>query len=301
VARPNLRTRFFRTNALGFRGPETPVTKPPGRFRIVVLGGSAAWGLGCTADDRTVPGRLEAALRSRYPGRDVEVINGAQTGFVSGQELIYYHRTVAQLAPDLVLLLDGYNDVEADFANPEPGLPQNAAHLRTRYQDFLSSGRLGQDLARFLRGSRFLDVASRWIGGGGAKGPWVPVVEPAATAKAYVRNVTALARLAAPTPVHVALQPVPAVIRKPLSPEEARILAEKEQAIQGYAERVRTAYREMEDGVRRAGLPLIRLDDALGTEPRLLFVDECHFGDEAARLIGAAIAEEWIRRGVLGP
>src|SRR2546425_1933166 len=34
VTRPNLRSRFFRTDALGFRGPEATVQKPSGRFRI---------------------------------------------------------------------------------------------------------------------------------------------------------------------------------------------------------------------------------------------------------------------------
>jgi hypothetical protein len=80
VIRPNLRSRFFRTNSLGFRGPETTVQKPDGRFRIVVLGGSSAWGFGSTADERTIPGRLEALLRAKYPGRDIEVVNAGQIG-----------------------------------------------------------------------------------------------------------------------------------------------------------------------------------------------------------------------------
>ena len=61
--RPNLFTRFYHTNALGFRGQEITLKKPSKRFRIVVMGGSAAWDFGCTSDERTMPGRLQSILR----------------------------------------------------------------------------------------------------------------------------------------------------------------------------------------------------------------------------------------------
>lgn len=246
-----------------------------------------------------MPGRLEAVLRERHPGRDLEVINAGQLGFVSGQELIYFHRVITPLAPDLVLLFDGYNDVAADFANPVPGWPQNAVDLQTRYEDFLRSGRLGGDIVSLLRESRLLDLLWRHLPEAGSGGPFVPTVEPSETASSYVRNATALARLAAPAPVWVALQPVLASIRKPLSPEEGRMLAEKEGGVQGYTDRVRAAYGAMEAGAHAAGLPVIDLAPALGDEPRLLFADECHYGDEAASLIAAAIVNEWARWDVV--
>jgi hypothetical protein len=240
-------------------------------------------------------------LRQRRPDLDLEVINAGQAGFVSGQELIHFHRAVAELAPDLVLLFDGYNDVEADLSNPVTDWPQNASHLKTRYEDFLRSGRLGADLARFLARSRLLELAGGWLGagGGGGGGPWTPALDPALTAASYLRNARALSRVASPAPVWVALQPVLATIRKPLAPEEQRVLAGKEQRIRGYASRVRDTYRAIEDGARQAGLPVIPLDDALGSEPVLLFADECHFGDEAADRVAAAISEAWLRQDAL--
>ena len=299
VTRPHLQTRFFRTNALGFRGREVALPKPAGRYRIAIMGGSAAWGLGSTADERTVAGRLEARLRAARPDLDVEVVNAGQAGFVSGQELIHFHRAVAPLQPDLVLLFDGYNDVEADIANPLTDWPQNAAHLKARYEDFLRSGRLGADLARALRGSRALELAEGWLPRRPA-GPWLPVVSAENTAASYTRNAAALARLAAPAPVWVALQPALAATAKPPSREEERMLAGKEAQVQGYAARVRAAYGAMEREAERAGLPVIRLEAALGTEPVLLFADECHFGDEAADRVADAVAREWLQRGALG-
>jgi lysophospholipase L1-like esterase len=286
---PNLRRRFFRTNSLGLRGPETPRVKPPRRFRIAVLGGSSAWGVGSTADERTVPGQIEARLRELLPGIDVEVLNAAQPGFVSAQELIHFHRSIASLDPDLVVLFDGYNDVVADLGNPVPGWPQGAQHLQMRYEDFLRSGRFGADLLLFLRSSRAFDVAFSRLATPplAVPPPSVPVEE---TARCYVRNAVALERLVAPRAVWVALQPVLATTRKPLAPEEQGVLADRERQTPGYAARVRGTYgavtKDLPDTV-----PSIDLDEVLGGEPRPLFVDDCHFADEAARLIGRRIAE----------
>jgi lysophospholipase L1-like esterase len=121
----------------------------------------------------------------------------------------------------------------------------------------------------------------------------VPAIDPAETAESYARNVAALARLAAPAPVWVALQPVVATMRKPLAAEEQQTLAEKEQTVAGYAARVRATYRLMAERVRAAGLPLIDLNDALGAEPQLMFADECHFGDEAADRLARGVAAAW--------
>lgn len=293
--RPNLHTRFYNTNSLGFRGRETPLEKPPGRFRVAVLGGSAAWGLGSTADDRSLPGRLETILRAEHPGRDIEVIDAGQPGFTSAQELIYFQRLISRLSPDLVLLFNGYNDVYADFLNAEPGWPQNALLLQSRYDDsFRHQWR--RDIAALLRASRFLDLATRKIKTAAVQargGPAASAIDPATTAAEYVRNVQAIARLAAPAPVWVALDPVLATIHKPLAPEERASLAAKEHAVAGYTERVRAAYRAIAGGVRAAGLPVIDLDDALGSKPELLFADECHFGDEAAARFAHTIAKDW--------
>jgi lysophospholipase L1-like esterase len=302
VVRPNLRSRFFRTNALGFRGPEAAAQKPPGRFRIVVIGSSAAWGLGCTADERTIPGRLQTLLRQKYPGCDLEVINAGQFGFNSTQELIYYHRVIAPLAPDLVLLFDGYNDVLADIMNSSSGWPLNADLLQSRYQDSFRRQPLVRDLKAFFHQSRFLDLISRKLSElitSTRHSSVIPVISPVTTAAVYVRNVLALSRLVAPTTVWIALQPVPACTRKPLAPEEAGILDEKEKTVPGYKERVAATYQAMEAGLRAAGLPVISLDLALGTDPRLMFADECHFGDEAADRIAMKIADEWFRSNAL--
>jgi hypothetical protein len=180
--------------------------------------------------------------------------------------------------------------------NSASGWPLHADLLQSRYQDSFRHPQLGRDLAALFRQSRFLDVSTRKLAelfASASHSSVTPVVSPEETAAGYLRNVVALSRLAAPITVWVALQPVPAFTRKALTPEEARVLAEKEKAIHRYAERVSTTYRAMESGLRAAGLPVINLELALGTAPRLMFADECHFGDEAAERIAIKIADEW--------
>ena len=293
--RPNLHSRFYRTNALGFRGTETTLNKPLGRFRIVVMGGSAAWGFGCTADEKTVPGRLQTILRGHLPELNIEVINAGQIGYGSTQELIYFYRQISALSPDLVLLFDGYNDILADFINPASGWPLHSDLLKSRFEDSFYPRPFRKDFLALLRQSRLLDFVIRRIAERmKPRGPIQPSINPSATTENYLRNILALTRLAAPVPVWVALQPVPASIQKPLSPEEIKIVTEKEQAIQGYTHRVRQTYQGIRDGLRSRGIATIDMDSALGAEPELMFADECHFGDQAADRIARHIAEQWL-------
>jgi lysophospholipase L1-like esterase len=277
--KPGLEGRHFSTNALGLRGPETSAAKPEGVFRIAVLGGSAAWGYGSSSDAATVPAQLQSELESFRSDLRIEILNAAQPGYVSTQELIFFHREVAKLEPDLVLLLDGYNDIVADMINGGSGLPQNAGLPRSHRQD----------VSRWLRRSRFFDAAaSALLSSRSAK---LDFPDPGSTAAAYVANVKAISKLATPARIVAAQQPSLASTSKPLAPEEERMLAEKEAAFPGYTEFVRAASSAIDRALDEANVERIELDDALGDERRLMFADECHFGDEAASMLAMTIAE----------
>lgn len=288
AAKPGLHGKHFSTNSLGLRGPEIAIEKPNGRYRIAVLGGSAAWGYGSSSNATTVAGYLQSILQDEKPDLAIEILNAGQIGYVSTQELIFFHRVVSQLEPDLVVMFDGYNDIVADMINGRTGLPQNVAYLRSRYEGSIRNLPASADLARWLRRSRFLDVAADRIAAAAPAPTDFP--EPAATAEAYVRNVQAIARLAAPGRVVVALQPSLATTDKPLSPRERRMLQEKEVAFSGFTQHVRACDRAMQSALAASGTPVIRLDGALGSEPKLLFADECHFGDAAAKRVAQALA-----------
>lgn len=74
------------------------------RYRVLLLGGSTAEGFS--------PEILEGALASRLPGRRVEVLNLAHGGHNARQEAIILTLWGTQLAPSLIVTLDGSNDLE---------------------------------------------------------------------------------------------------------------------------------------------------------------------------------------------
>ncbi|MCB1018951.1 MAG: SGNH/GDSL hydrolase family protein [Acidobacteria bacterium] len=116
------------TNADGLRveAPDydLPRSKPVGQLRVAVLGASAIQ-LGSTYQT-TLPGALRQALRERYPGRDIEVINAGIQSCVSRQSIAHLLFTVVDYEPDVVLLYDGVNDLGLPLTyDSRPNYPYN--------------------------------------------------------------------------------------------------------------------------------------------------------------------------------
>lgn len=110
--RPGARGRFEKEgsawveiNSAGMRDREHSVTKPPGVFRIAVLGDSFAEAMQVERD-RAFWAVLERRLRgcAWLGGREPEVLNFGVSGYGTAQELIALRTRVWQYDPDLVLL-----------------------------------------------------------------------------------------------------------------------------------------------------------------------------------------------------
>lgn len=98
-------------NVRGYRGPIAK-RKPPGEQRLVVLGGSTAFGYGVPYN-QSFPARLERRLNDlmHQTGQPpVSVINlaGNSEGAFA---FTYTLRDYAYLQPDVVILYEGYNDM----------------------------------------------------------------------------------------------------------------------------------------------------------------------------------------------
>lgn len=102
----------IRINSNGLRGPEIPIAKPPGVFRVVVLGDSFAEGFQVTYEARFSKVMEEAIASScAPPGRRVEVLNFGVSGYGQARELLMLRHYAKAYAPDLVLVLfHGGND-----------------------------------------------------------------------------------------------------------------------------------------------------------------------------------------------
>ena len=114
---PNHQAGANRHNSLGFRGREFAVSKPENVYRIVTLGGSTTYSSGVDDFELSYPDLLEDYLRQG--GFDaVEVINAGASGYTSHQNLINMQFRVLPLLPDLIIVYQGFNDIQARFVYP---------------------------------------------------------------------------------------------------------------------------------------------------------------------------------------
>jgi lysophospholipase L1-like esterase len=100
--RPNQSVGGFRINSHGLRGLE--ITPAPDRPRVVVVGGSAAFGVRVPDD-----GTLSAALGKQIPAS--EFLNGGVIGYLSSQELALVVFKLLDLEPSLIIAFNGWNDL----------------------------------------------------------------------------------------------------------------------------------------------------------------------------------------------
>lgn len=115
-------TRGIKHNSMGFRrSSEVPLKKPPGTYRIFLMGASTAYGLGglwphiqrtfaVIDNSETIDAHLERTLGAALPDMKVEVINAAITSTWTHHHLIYLNQRILRYEPDMILFLDGFND-----------------------------------------------------------------------------------------------------------------------------------------------------------------------------------------------
>ncbi len=103
----------FVINRLGLRGPEPTVPKPPGNYRVLLLGDEAIFTPSVTQNSTTA-GRLRALFKAGdYEG--VEVINGGVPGYCPLLCFLNYRESLSSLQADLVVLNCSSNDVDEDY------------------------------------------------------------------------------------------------------------------------------------------------------------------------------------------
>ncbi len=129
-------------NALGFRGAEIERDKAPGRLRVACLGASTTYGHQL-AWREAWPAELERLLVER--GYDVEVVNAGVPGWVSLETLVGLEERVLPLAPDLVVVYQGRNELfPQSYRNYEP----DYSHYRDPAWNFSSTNTLHKAVFR---------------------------------------------------------------------------------------------------------------------------------------------------------
>lgn len=107
---PNSKKTTFEINETGFRDSAIE-PRAPNEYRILILGGSAAWGWGASANRHTISGALQEFLNEDSSGVSYRVMNGAYLAWTSLQERITLMEFYEHFDPDLVISFSGFNDI----------------------------------------------------------------------------------------------------------------------------------------------------------------------------------------------
>jgi lysophospholipase L1-like esterase len=94
-------------NVHGFK-TKYDVQKPDGVYRIILTGGSVARG---KEPELSIAAYLEKSLNEKFPQKNVQIINAGVSAFGVEQEFILIQMILQQYRPDMIVSLDGYNDM----------------------------------------------------------------------------------------------------------------------------------------------------------------------------------------------
>ncbi|MSQ13855.1 MAG: SGNH/GDSL hydrolase family protein [Dehalococcoidia bacterium] len=306
---PNQQLETMKINSRGLRGPEIG-PKSPDTVRVVLLGGSFAFGWGATAENKTIASQLEQMLNQvqAIPGKRFEVINAAQPSYISGQELALFQWQLLALSPDLVIILDGLNDSGIARRNGGPDIPDGVPLTRAAYNHytgysvrswFVYGLRIALKRSRLL--SKLWSVVHR--------APEASILsiqaelwlkDPShfdAVKAAYYRNHYSLIRVAQSRDIRVlmALQPVLGLGKKLVTPYEQATLEQrakrfppwKEVLTEGYTV-IAAAQAELQ---QKTGVAVLDLRSVFDSEQTTLYIDTGHVSDRGNALVADALAK----------
>lgn len=295
-----------RHNSLGFRCDE--LAAPADALRIVLLGGSAAWGSGAASNETTITGWLERIVnddgRLLAPGQRAVCYNLAQVNGYQTQDLLNALFFAPRIQPTIVLSFTGWNELMAndgmtrelleryrvfylqEMEGWEPlGVANNrATHLRMALRGWASQR---FELSRRLLGAR------RRLSAAPAEDP---VARIALGSELFLEHLVSLQHLAAGFGfLHLQfLQPY-LYRKRPLTPQEAKVIELYDhvrpvhggQATGDYL-RQHPIYAALLQAIAHTAAPVgpvIDLCDEFRDEPAAMFYTLVHLTDAGYRRI----------------
>lgn len=283
----------IRIGPLGLRGAPFSRAKPPGTYRIVLTGGSVAFGWGASGDEACVAPKLAALLST--PERPVEVLNAGCPAYSFTQEFLWVSVELLDYEPDLVISLTGHNDIDDAFTGS--GLISHEL-LRQIELRLAENRRLGPSLLHATAlGRRLVQKFSR--SGPVAQPPEELAARESAAAARFANMVARLGALA-PGQVLVALQPSYLCCPPGSRPtaEANRVedwmrgyYQERASAYAAFHERMRAVERQALVGLEATGNRGVDLGDALVAVPEPAFTDVVHLTDAGNARLAERLAE----------
>ncbi len=281
----NGRTISIRTNEYGFRGP-TVGPKPPGEFRILVLGDSITFG-DYLQEDETLPAVLERQLRESVPG--LRVINAGKPGADLLTESYIFLESGLAVEPDLVVIASYLNDATTiEYLRPLTGVLSRSAFAVKLYEVF-NQFRILEEIERnqekTLKAHRRL-LAGRNVKWSSDRESW----EAEKVSRSYDWGSAWLDT--SWKSLEKIYREMSAVAGRRGIPVAVVLLPHRRQVELEWVDDV--PQRSFEDVMGRLSLPhvdlLPPLRQALRSEPGPLYYDHCHNTPEGTRLVGGLIA-----------
>jgi hypothetical protein len=141
----------------------TSKEKPDSTYRIITSGGSVIYG---QAPDKTIAANLEQILQDSFPNTKIEVLNAGIPAFVIEQEFILIQLLLQYYEPNLIVSLDGYNDlisceINRYYKSPDLLSPHNWRDFRFVRQQEKKKKLYGRFYGVFPNIYRLYDFALR--------------------------------------------------------------------------------------------------------------------------------------------
>ena len=108
--------KILSLNSAGYRSPERSSEKPAGVLRVLCAGGSTTFDSLANRNETSWPWRLEEELRAR--GLPVEVWNAGLPTWTTLENTIALLTRDIELRPDLLVLMQGFNDLQPAAHDP---------------------------------------------------------------------------------------------------------------------------------------------------------------------------------------
>lgn len=271
-------------NEMGFRGPAVAVPKPPGTYRVVILGGSTTHGF-LVDDDDTIDAHLRRLLHVPHADR-VEVVN---LGFDTLDAPCDQQRLASEglvLEPDAVILHGGANDVASvrfpDLPLDDPRRGARAVRRADEEQRRRATGPW-RHVKHWLLVARLPGVV-RNLGTRYEVLPGPPEPDPRAL-EAYARTVEETIALLPPTtPVLLSMPPTL------LEPDRVAIVCPAVNDVpttRRYRDRIDERLRRIADDARARGRDVRHVAHELPVD---VFLDDCHLDGEGNRILAEDFA-----------
>ena len=263
---------------------------PPDK-RVFFMGGSAMWGDGVW-DSFTVPSLVSKMLNAESSKRVYEGSNYGERAYNIFQEYVRLSRLLAEgLRPDIVVFLDGANEIGATFESGSPRLHYDYLAIRDRFEHRSLINYLGDSYTmRVLGGvSRRLHTSQNNDDGELAEeiGDWYHAIK---------RQIEALAMTYNFKPVFL-WQPMLIPQLKNLSDYERHISAKTPPGLSSLAARV---YSTMDLRVKSGALGRVYdVSKIFAANSETVYVDVFHVGPQGNTVLATRIVE--ILRELDGP